>query len=68
MIFKILIKENKMKDIHTWSGWPGAYCLKCGIDDPLEKAIALNWCDVLTNKWDTEKHKKEVEAILSKCK
>ena len=23
---------------HRWSGWPGAFCLVCGIDDPDE------WC------------------------
>ena len=25
---------------HKWSGWPGAYCLICGIDDPDEICIA----------------------------
>lgn len=25
---------------HRWSGWPGAWCLDCGIDDPLECALA----------------------------
>ena len=25
---------------HRWSGWPGAYCLDCGIEDPLEAALA----------------------------
>lgn len=27
---------------HHWSGWPGAYCLDCGCDDPLENALADN--------------------------
>lgn len=26
---------------HRWSGWPGAYCLYCGIADPLEAWVAL---------------------------
>jgi hypothetical protein len=25
---------------HRWSGWPGAYCLDCGAEDPREIAIA----------------------------
>lgn len=25
---------------HRWSGWPGAFCLSCGIGDPLEEALA----------------------------
>jgi hypothetical protein len=27
---------------HRWSGWPGAWCLDCGIEDPLEAALATN--------------------------
>jgi len=25
---------------HRYSGWPGAYCLGCGREDPAEAAIA----------------------------
>lgn len=25
---------------HRWSGWPGAWCLDCGCEDPFETAIA----------------------------
>lgn len=25
---------------HHWSGWPGAFCLKCGCEDPMEQALA----------------------------
>lgn len=25
---------------HRWSGWPGAYCMLCGIEDPIEIALA----------------------------
>jgi hypothetical protein len=25
---------------HNWSGWPGAWCLDCGCEDPRETAIA----------------------------
>lgn len=24
---------------HKWSGWPGAYCLLCGAEDPYERAL-----------------------------
>jgi hypothetical protein len=26
--------------IHNWSGWPGAYCIICGIDDADELCLA----------------------------
>jgi hypothetical protein len=29
---------------HRWSGWPGAWCLDCGIEDPHETALALGDC------------------------
>ena len=25
---------------HQWSGWPGAYCIKCGVADQNEACIA----------------------------
>lgn len=25
---------------HRWSGWPGAWCLDCGCEDPVEIALA----------------------------
>jgi hypothetical protein len=25
---------------HRWSGWPGAWCLDCGCEDPREIALA----------------------------
>lgn len=25
---------------HRWSGWPGAWCLDCGIADPAEECLA----------------------------
>ena len=25
---------------HAWSGWPGAYCLRCGVEDPFEILLA----------------------------
>lgn len=25
---------------HRWSGWPGAWCIDCGVEDPREIALA----------------------------
>jgi hypothetical protein len=47
---------------HWWSGWPGAYCMRCGADDPMEFAIGNNYYDPLTDKWDTEQHRLEYES------
>lgn len=52
---------------HAWSGWPGAYCLKCGAEHAMENAIALNWYDPLEDKWDTEEHRLEVEKADGTC-
>ena len=33
---------------HRWSGWPGAVCLKCGAEDPIEACMASQdglWTD-----------------------
>ena len=27
---------------HRWSGWPGAWCLDCGIEDPNECCLAYH--------------------------
>jgi hypothetical protein len=29
-----------LKPEHRWSGWPGAYCLNCWIDDKRELCLA----------------------------
>lgn len=52
---------------HRWSGWPGAYCLKCGSEHALENAIALDWYDPWYDKWDTEEHRIEVENADGFC-
>lgn len=53
---------------HAWSGWPGAYCLKCGAEHAMENAIALGWYDPLEDKWDTEAHRLEVENADGICR
>jgi hypothetical protein len=32
---------------HRYSGWPGAYCLDCGLPDPAEEGIAHGCIDVM---------------------
>jgi len=27
---------------HRWSGWPGAYCLDCGVEDQVEYCLAIH--------------------------
>lgn len=56
------LPEIAEKPGHWWSGWPGAYCLKCGSEDPMEIAIADNWYDPFTDQWDTPEHKAQVQA------
>jgi hypothetical protein len=42
------------EDSHHWSGWPGAVCLKCHNEDPMEIAIADNTFDPWNGTWATE--------------
>lgn len=37
------------KNIHRWSGWPHAVCMKCGAEDQLEIGMADNCPDCLIN-------------------
>jgi hypothetical protein len=32
-----------IRDRHRWSGWPGAYCQECGVEDAAENALGQNW-------------------------
>lgn len=34
--------QGESPEAHAWSGWPGAYCQKCGRDDPQEACLAEN--------------------------
>lgn len=35
---------------HRWSGWPGAWCLDCGCEDPTEIALAEGNCIEVEDK------------------
>ncbi len=43
-----------LKKSSGWSGWPGAYCLTCGRDDPMEEAIADGAYDPVTGTWEPD--------------
>lgn len=48
-----------MRYHHWWSGWPGAFCLKCGAGHLLETAIGMGYYDPFNDTWDTEEHRAE---------
>ena len=44
---------------HNWSGWPGAWCLDCGLEDPHEIALANGDLEIVEGesfwvKWKSE--------------
>lgn len=41
--------DQKQTPGHRWSGWPGAWCLDCGCDDPVEVALAEGRFDIDDN-------------------
>jgi hypothetical protein len=60
-------KGKTMDNEHVWSGWPGAYCLKCGAEDALENALGMGWYDSHTDSFISEHHKKVVLLCNSNC-
>lgn len=61
---------------HKWSGWPGAYCLKCGAGDVAEVALADGWIDFVEDKnnpngmrmvYKSEVHKELIELCNNNC-
>ncbi len=54
-----------MNNSHHWSGWPGAYCMKCGTEDPMEIAVADGDYDPYEDKWASEeKHEVAMKANI----
>lgn len=54
---------------HRWSGWPGAWCLDCGREDPMEEALANNHYAVDAEGWPAGGIAPEFEHLydLSPC-
>lgn len=54
---------------HRWSGWPGAWCLDCGISDPWEAALANGDIEVICQAggeypfYRDEEAKARIEAL-----
>lgn len=55
---------TKEEDLHFLSGGSRIFCLKCGVDDPLEAAIYMGWFNVWEKIWDSEEHQNIVEKLL----
>lgn len=60
---------------HNWSGWPGAFCQKCGTEDALENAMALNWVNIYPDEnntpvetWISVQHKEYVYFVNNNCR
>ena len=49
---------------HHWSGWPGATCLHCGAEDPMEYVMANNLFDPWTRRWVSPEAEQEALADL----
>ena len=57
---------------HHWSGWPGAYCTRCGAEDAIENAMALGWYEpgtehLLGGAWKSAEHEELCNLLNSKC-
>lgn len=52
---------------HWWSGWPGAFCMKCGAQDPAEIHLADGDMDYATGQliFKDEHERAAYEAALS---
>lgn len=44
-------------NFHYWSGWPGAFCLKCGEENLLDLAIAEGVYDPHLDIWTSAEDK-----------
>lgn len=42
VVVRVTSQPSAVVKSHRWSGWPGAVCLDCGIEDPCEACIANN--------------------------
>jgi len=43
-VSEVPLPETKGPFEHRWSGWPGAWCLDCGVEDPGEACLASGNC------------------------
>lgn len=59
-------REKAGQQPHRWSGWPGAWCLDCGADDPYELALADGLIDTdgETTWFRDDAVKAQIEAAM----
>ena len=55
-----------MNNTHHWSGWPGAYCMKCLAEDPLEIALVDGDYDPERDEWKSDE-KREAFIKANVC-
>ena len=66
--------QRRTNMAHNWSGWPGAYCTRCGAEDAFENAMGMGWVDLigggeemLAEKWKSPTHEKLVKLCNNNC-
>ena len=52
---------------HKWSGWPGAWCLNCGIEDQVEIAIGDGVYNPYTNEWSDKQREIDCMTAMREC-
>lgn len=58
---------EKVMKTHRWSGWPGAFCLDCGIEDQVEIALADGVYDPHENTWSDKKREIDCATAMRTC-
>lgn len=51
------------QDQHHWSGWPGAYCLKCHCEDPMEIALTDGDCEFVERPGNHLEDEPEIDLV-----
>jgi hypothetical protein len=52
---------------HRWSGWPGAWCLDCGAEDPVEVALAEGNFQEVTDDSEMGFHYEFPGVVVTEC-
>jgi hypothetical protein len=53
---------------HWWSGWPGAYCIKCGDEDKNEICLGTGCeCKCHDEFWKQSKESITITTVICRC-
>jgi hypothetical protein len=68
-MIKDYLDENKRSKgtSHDWSGWPGAYCVNCGVEHALENATGMGWYNPNDDSFISPHHKEVIHLCDSNC-